>query len=343
MTSELPAAHGYAMPAEWEPHDRTWMGWPCRAELWGARIGRARAAYAAVAKAIRGFEPLTMVARPEHAAEARSLLGAGIDVVECPIDDSWTRDIGPSFVRDRAGKLAGIDWRFNAWGSKYPDYADDDAFAGRVLEAVDLPAFRAPFVLEGGSIHVDGEGTILTSEQCLLNPNRNPGMSRGEIERALCDWLGGSRVIWLGQGLLDDGTDGHVDNLACFVRPGLVVALAASDPTDANNAALSDNLARLRGARDARGRSLEVVTIEQPAERRLDGLRMALSYINFYLPTGGVVAPSFDDPADAAAHETLRRLFPDRSLAVVPALDILAGGGGIHCITQQQPKAGAQA
>jgi agmatine deiminase len=331
---------GFAMPAEWSTHQGTLMAWPCRAELWGDGIERARLAYAGVAKAIHMFERLIMSARPQDAAAARLALGPNIEVLEMPLDDSWARDIGPSFVRDPAGRLAGVDWRFNAWGGEYTDYAEDAAFAERILAHLGVKRFAAPFVLEGGSIHVDGAGTVLTSEQCLLNPNRNPSMSRAEIEAGLRQFLGVTQVIWLGQGLVDDQTDGHIDNLACFVRPGAVVTLVAEDPTDTNFAALDDNLQRLRAARDGAGRSLEIATIPQPAPKFFEGRRLARSYLNFYLVNGGVIAPAFDDPNDAVAFNVLTRLFPDRVVVQVPVSDIIVGGGGIHCITQQIPERG---
>jgi len=332
-----PAALGYRMPAEWSPHARCWMAWPCRATMWDARLDAARAAFAEVARIIARFEPVTMIARPEDAAAARQALGATVSVLALPLDDSWARDIGPAFLTHPTRGLAGVAWRFNAWGGKYPDYAEDAQLAQRLLAHLDLPCFAAPFVLEGGAIHVDGEGTALVTEQCLLNPNRNPGLSRAEIEDHLRAWLGVDTVIWLGQGLVDDETDGHVDNLACFVRPGVVMALGEPDPRDENFAALADNDRRLRAATDARGRSPEVLQVNQPAPRVIDGRRLALSYINFYRANGAVIAPRFGDPRDEEAQAKLAIAFPDLTIVTVPALDILFGGGGIHCITQQQP------
>jgi agmatine deiminase len=306
--------------------------------MWGEHLEAARAAFGTVAQAIARFEPVTMAARPADAAAARRRLGERVTVLELPLDDSWARDIGPTFLLGPGGAVAGAVWRFNGWGGKYASYQDDARFAGRVLDHLGLPRFAAPFVLEGGAIHVDGEGTALVTEQCLLNPNRNPGMGRDEVEEALRAWLGVRTVIWLGQGLVDDETDGHVDNLACFARPGVVLALAEDDPADPNHAALADNLRRLRTARDAQGRALEVVPIHEPAPRLVEGRRLAFSYINFYRANGGIVAPRFDDPRDMAAERTLQAVFPDLTIVTVPAADIVQGGGGIHCITQQQPR-----
>jgi agmatine deiminase len=255
------------------------------------------------------------------------------------------RDTGPTFDVNETGNVAGVDWAFNDYGNKdnKPEdgYADSAALATRILERVGSRQFQAPLVLEGGSIHVDGEGTLLTSEQCLLNPNRNPDLSRQQIEAMLCDYTGSKKVIWLGQGLLDDDTDGHVDNLACFVRPGTVMALTCNDPEDDNYSALQDNLARLRQATDARGRPLEIIEVEQPEKRinPVNGLRLAMSYINFYIANGAVVVPGFDQPdRDAAAVRALEQAFPEREVVQVPGQDIIPGGGNVHCITQQQPR-----
>ena len=338
-----PAEDGFFMPAEWAPHSRCWMEWPCRIETWGDRIEAARDAYAEVATAIARFEPVTMITKPKNVAEVSLRAGSGVSTFSLPHDDSWMRDNGPTFVVNGRGQVAGVDWQWNAWGNKYSDHDRDAAVAEAVLEHLKMRRYAADFVLEGGAIHSDGEGTLLTTESVLLNPNRNPTLGRAELEELLAAYLGVRKVIWLGQGLQNDDTDGHVDNLACFVRPGVVAALTEGDPEDANHAALADNLARLRAATDAAGRSLEVVEIAQPRPRTLpDGRRMALSYINFYIANGSVILPAFEDPQDDRAFETIARLFPDREVVQVPALDVLFGGGGIHCITQQQP-AGAPA
>lgn len=327
------------MPAEWAPHDRCWMAWPCRDALWGEGLQPAREAYAGVAKAIAGFEPVTMLANEEDLAQATALCGPAVDCRAMVLDDSWMRDIGPSFLVDGAGGLAGVDWQFNAWGERFQPYDQDARVAERLLNQIDVKRYAAPLVLEGGSIHVDGEGCLLTSEECLLAPNRNPGLARGEIEDLLARHLGVSQFIWLGQGLEDDDTDGHIDNLACFVRPGVVMTVVCEDPDDPNHATLEDNLQRLKKARDARGRALEVIELPLPRERRyLGGQRLALSYVNFYIANGGVVMPAFGDSQDEAAFEVIARAFPDRQVVQVPASDILIGGGGIHCITQQQPR-----
>jgi agmatine deiminase len=278
-----------------------------------------------------------MLAKPDDVSEAQAMCGETVRVEPMPLDDSWLRDIGPSFMIDDEGDAAGVAWRFNAWGNKWPDYACDARVAGNILHDQGLRCFQAPFVLEGGSIHVDGAGTVLTSEECLLNPNRNPTLTRSEIESLLREWLGARHVIWLGRGLENDGTDGHVDNLAAFACPGLALASVCEDPSDPNYAPLADNLRRLRLARDASGSELEIVELPIPAPRVTAAGRLALNYVNSYLVNGGVIVPSFEDPMDRVAAARLARAFPDREVVQVPALDILEGGGGIHCITQQQP------
>ena len=339
-----PVDDGFSMPPEWAPHARCWMQWPCREPLFGKHLQAARDAYAEVAQTIAEFEPVTMIASPEHMVEASLKCGPGVSTFPLPLDDSWCRDSGPTFVVNAAGEVAGIDWKWNAWGNKYPDHQRDAAVARSVLEHLSMRRYAAPLVLEGGAIHVDGEGTLLTTESCLLNPNRNPGLGREEVEDLLRQYLGVRKIIWLSGGLADDDTDGHVDNVACFARPGLVLALASSDSADENYAALSDNLERLRSATDGTGRALEVVPIEQPRRRQTeDGRRLALSYINFYIANGGIVMPAFEDPQDRYAFDAIQRAFPDRTVVQVPATDIVYGGGGIHCITQQQPAGTAAA
>lgn len=339
-----PASLGYVMPAEWEPHARCWMAWPCRESLWGDRLDAARAAYAAVARAIAAFEPVTMVCNSADVAEASLACGGGIEMLALPIDDSWARDYGPMFLVSRrppAGGdgLAGVDWRFNGYGEKYADYNNDAALAERIMERVGARRFGVPFVLEGGAIHVDGEGTLIATEECLLNPNRNRGLAKDQVEEQLKAMLGVTKIVWLPYGYEDDETDGHVDEVACFVRPGVVLALTTNDPDDGNYERFRENLAALRAAADAHGRALQVVTMPQPErQERGDGRRLTLSYVNFYVANGGVVMPSFDAPQDDRAYRTLREVFPGRRVVQVRATDIVYGGGGIHCTTLQQPE-----
>jgi len=333
-----PASDGLAMPAEWAPHARCWMAWPCLESLWGQGLARAREAYAAVARAVVRFEPVTMLARPEHARHAACLCGPGVEVMELPVEDAWTRDFGPTFVTDAQGRVAGISWLFNAWGHFYTERSHDTDIAQRILEAQQMRRYPAPFILEGGSIHVDGQGTLITTEQCLLDPRRNAGLTKADFEELFAAYLGVRKVVWLGEGLEDDDTRGHVDIVCCFARPGAVLLHRCTDPEDHNSRVYQDNLHRLELATDAAGRRLEIIPVDQPPRVDHGGKRLDLSYINFYLANGGLVMSSFDAPeTDARARETLVRAFPGREVVQVPSQDIFRGGGGIHCITQQQP------
>jgi agmatine deiminase len=334
-----PASDGFAMPAEWARHTRCWMAWPSRESSWARAggLGPARLAHVDVARAIQRFEPVSVIARPQDAAEAGRLLGRAIPVVALAVDDAWLRDTGPTFLIDNTGRLAATDWQFNAWGGKLAAYAADAAIAERLLARLAVKRYAAPVVNEGGAFDVDGAGTALTTESVMLNANRN-GADREEVEDWLGDYLGVDAAIWLGRGLDgDDDTDGHVDNIARFARPGVVLAQTCRDKADPNHAILQDNIARLRAATDNGGRRIEVIEVEQPAYREQGGRRLPLSYMNFYLANGAVIAPVFDDPNDAAALTTLARAFPGREVVSVKATTLYAGGGGIHCITQQQP------
>lgn len=332
-----PRTYHFYMPAEWQAHTACWIGWPCRPASWPFSLARAQASYTAVIQAISRFEPVKVVALPHQVEEAKQVCGTEIEVIPFAMDDAWLRDMGPTFLLDKQGHISGVNWQFNAWGYSHPDHAQDATLAQRLLAHLKIPCYDAPFVLEGGAIHVDGEGTLLTTEACVLNANRNPQLNQTDLEILLSRYLGISKIIWLGQGLQDDETNGHIDNLACFVRPGVVLALTCHDPQDGNYTALQDNVHRLRLATDAKGRRLEVIEVEQPAWREFAGTRLAMSYINFYIANRGIVMPTFSDPADRVAVETVTRLFPQHQVVTVSALDLVHGGGGIHCITQQQP------
>ncbi|SNB79195.1 agmatine deiminase [Arboricoccus pini] len=339
MSSQTPRDLGFHMPAEWEPHQRCWLAWPVREAIWGGHIEEARRVTAEIAQAIAAFEPVSIITEPENAADVSLLAkGANISVVSMTHDDSWTRDSGPTFITRADGILGGVDWRFNAWGQVYENYAQDALMARRILEHVGAERFEAPIVMEGGALHVDGAGTCLLCETSVLDQRRNPGLERTDIERVLRDYLAIEKFIWLPFGLVDDETSGHIDNLACFVRPGTILALSSDDPSDANYAGLETNLEILRGATTAGGQAIEVVTVPQPrAQLDEQGRRLTYSYINFYIANGGIVMPGFADPADTTAHKTLSGLFPDRRVVQIEVRDLLRGGGGIHCITQQQP------
>ncbi len=334
-----PARDGYAMPAEWERHARTWMCWPCRTEAWGGPDGllRAKQAYARVARAISAFEPVTMAARPQDMAEVKLACAGKVEPFEVPLDDSWARDSGPTFVTGPEGKR-GIQWQFNAWGNKYRPFTDDAQFATRVLAKVGAQVYDAPLFCEGGAIHVDGEGTLITLEQTLLNENRNPHLTRQQVEERLALFTGVRRIVWLGEGFADEETDGHVDNIACFAAPGRVI-VGVPQKWHPDYAPAMEVIRRLSEARDAHGRAFEIVELPQPQGEKLDwqGRLVASSYVNFYLPNGAVIMPAFDDPNDEPARAILADCFPGRDIMQIDALDIVQGGGGIHCITQQEP------
>jgi len=355
-----PRRDGFRMPAEFEPHAGTWMAWPERPDNWRLGGKPAQEAFTAVATAIAASEPVTVGVSAAQFENARARLPDAIRVVELSTNDAWLRDTGPTGVIDAKGRVRGVDWVFNAWGGLagglYFPWDQDDLVARKLLEVERLDRYRAPFVLEGGAIHVDGAGTVLTTEECLLNPNRNPGATRIEVEQNLRDYLGIERVIWLGRGVYNDETDGHVDNLCCFVRPGEVALTWCDDPADPQHEISRDALARLKAARDARGRPLVVHKLPQPgplymtaeeaagvdaregSRPRQAGDRMAGSYVNFYIANRRVVMPLLDPRTDARALRVLRKLFPGREVVGVPAREILLGGGNIHCITQQLPR-----
>jgi agmatine deiminase len=357
--ASTPAADGYRMPAEFEPHCGCWMAWPERPDNWRLDAAPAQESFAAVAEAISRSEPVTMAVSDTQFERCRAALSPSIRVVELSTDDAWMRDTGPTFVLHAGADRRGVDWRFNAWGGHrgglYPRWDRDEHVAEKVLEIEGAARYRAPIVLEGGSIHSDGEGTVITTEECLLNPNRNPDLSREQIEATLRDYLGAEAIVWLGRGVYNDETDGHVDNLACFVSPGVVLLTWTDDQSDPQHAISRDALERLERATDARGRSLEVIRMPAPgpltitaeeaagvqaapeSKPRRPGERMAASYVNFYAASTRIVFPLLDERFDGAAAELLGSCFPDREIVGMHAREILLGGGNIHCITQQVP------
>jgi agmatine deiminase len=321
------------MPAEWAPHERTLMAWPCRAELWGSQLAQARRDHAEVINAIAAFEPVTLVARPADARAARAAVAGSVEVLEHAIDDSWLRDSGPIFVLDAAGARTGVHFRFNGWGEKFTPHDADEETGGWLIEHLGDPQVTAELVLEGGSIAVDGEGTLLTTEQCLLNPNRNPGWSRESIEARLREHLGAERVVWLGHGLVEDrDTDGHVDLIAAFAADGRLL-LQSRPPGDPDHEAMADNHERAAAA------GLDVIAFEPLARGAVAGQDVVHSYLNLYLANGAVVVPTAGDEQDAGALEAIGSAYPEREVVGVPGLTIAFGGGGPHCITQQVPLA----
>lgn len=334
----------FRMPPEWAPHERTWMAWPGPNPTFDspADLAEARRAWAAVARAVRRFEPVTMVVGSGQLADAARLLGPDIDLVERELDDAWMRDIGPTFVTDGA-ELAAVDWTFNGWGgAEWARWEHDSAIAAQVAELAGARTVRSPLVNEGGALHVDGEGTVLLTETVQLGPERNPGWTKGEVEAEIHARLGTEKAIWLPRGLSGDygryGTLGHVDIVAAFAAPGVVVAHTQPDPAHPDHDLCKENVALLRSQTDARGRALEVVEIAAPTVVQEDGEWVDHSYINHYLCNGGVILCAFDDPRDEQAAAVLRDLFPDRTVTLVDARVLFAGGGGIHCVTQQQPR-----
>ena len=335
----VPRDLGFRRPAEFEPHERTWMSWPHRADLYGERLAQVREAYSKIARAIAGFEPVVMVAHPEHADTARTMLGHTAEIVELPIDDCWIRDSGPTFVVDKAGRVGGVSWRFNAWGGKHTPWADDDALATRILARENLEGCRSWLTCEGGSLTSDGEGTLIVTETSILNPNRNPGINKAFATSELKAMLGVEKVIWLPGDPLDLETDGHIDGMCCFVRPGTVLFETNPDPRDPHTRILAENLAVLRHETDAKGRAFEVIPIAEAVDAEVTSEVFARSYINFYLPNGGVILPGYGTKGDAAARALLASVFPDRKVVQIDVNTVAAGGGAVHCITQEQPRA----
>ncbi len=335
MERSTPATDGLVMPAEWTHHEGCVMAWPCRTSLWRAHLEAAKAEYSAVARDIARFEAVLMVAPPGSAGEASAACGDGVDVVEWPVDDSWARDIGAIIVSD-GRRRAGVGFAFNAWGEKYEPFIDDAAFASRMCAHLELDFYdAAPFVLEGGALTVDGAGTLLTTEETLLNPNRNPGMGRHDIEAELRVWLGVEHVVWLPFGLVEDrDTDGHVDNVAAFVAPGTVVAQTTADPDNPNFARLRRNIEVLRAA------GLEVIEIDVLPYATVGGERVVVPPTNFYQANGAVIVPVVAGAEGDRALAAVQHAVGDRVVVGVPGSVLAYGGGGVHCITQQVPAAG---
>ncbi len=369
QTSQLPKSQGWMMPGEWRTHERCWMLWPFRTDNWRDNAKQARASFANVAKAIGKFEPVVIGVIANQIETAQTFFSPG-DNVKLEIfdyNDSWMRDVGPTFlVNNSSTTVCGVDWQFNAWGGVYEPFDKDQTVAKRVLQLTNTETiFTADFVLEGGSIHVDGEGTILTTEECLLNPNRNPSLSKEEIEERLLHYLGGEKVIWLKRGLVaDEDTNGHIDNIACFSRPGEVLLSWSDDEHDPQYEVCREAFDILSATTDAKGRSINILKLHIPPAMyyteedctlltaptasgsagsgevdmsRSAGERMAASYVNFYIANGGIVMPSFHPESDEHALAVIQGAFPGYEVVLVPGRDILLGGGNIHCITQQQP------
>lgn len=334
--SEDPRDFGLYMPGEWVAHSNCWMAWPCRKGLWGDAQATQQD-YANVANTIARFEPVRMLV-PRHKLEsAAALLGDNVEIIEMPIDDSWARDSGPNFLAGRDFP-AGSTWTFNSWGGKHLPYDQDALMGRRILERAGATIFSSRLVAEGGGVTVDGEGTVITTESCFLNRNRNPGWSRREVEAELCRTLGASTVIWLPGDPDETETDGHVDGIAAFIEPGRVLVEVNRDKTDPHYAVGVRNSAALKNQVDAKGRRLELEFIQEGIYHEDQWNGGCSSYINSYLANGAVIVPGYGYDRDAEAVETYRRLYPDREVVQVPVHNIALGGGAIHCITQQQPR-----
>jgi agmatine deiminase len=341
---ETPRAAGFRMPAEWEPHEATWIAWPHNRLDWPGRFAPIPWVYGEIVRKLSQVEKVRiLVQNAETERQARRILRksganlAAVEFYEYATNRAWTRDYGPIFVKNRAGEVAITDWKFNAW-AKYDDYQSDDQIPGLLARDLKMRAWSPGMVLEGGSIDVNGRGLLLTTEECLLSSvqARNPGLSQREIERGMADYLGIRDVIWLREGIAGDDTHGHIDDLARFTDPETVVIASERDRSDPNYEPLRENLALLRQTR------LRIVKLPMPAPVLFNGQRLPASYANFYVANRLVLAPTFNDPSDRAALATLARLFPDREVCGIHSVELIWGLGALHCMTQQQP-AGAGA
>jgi agmatine deiminase len=325
------------MPAETAPHDACWMAWPSRSLLWGERLALVRREYALVARTIARFEPVIIVCREVDVAEVRRLCGDVVRIWTCPIDDSWIRDSGPTFLVGDRGGLAIADWAFNAWGGKYQPFADDAALKRRIADDLGIPLVPNCLIAEGGAVLSDGQGTVITTESCLLNANRSQGRDQASIEAELLDTLGANKIVWLPGDISEIETDGHIDCLGSIVAPGLVMIEDPATTQGARREVLLENRRALLAQTDACGRPFEIVEI--PAAPALDiaDPRHQPSYVNFYTANGAVVMPGHGVAADADALAAVAAAFPDRDVVQLVLEALPYGGGSIHCITQHQP------
>ncbi len=349
-SNKTPAQLGYRMPAEWEPHAATWLSWPRREGIsFPESFDRVLPVLRAMVKALinngqagsDSEQVCINVCNGAHEAEARAILDAlpqeFITYYEIPTNEPWCRDHGPIFLtRDANPKLAIVDWDYNAWGNKYPPFDLDEIVPTRIAEMLKAPVFYPRMILEGGSIEANGAGALLTSESCLLNRNRNPNLSRNEIERRLRDYLGVREILWLGDGIEGDDTDGHIDDLARFVSETKVVTVVEENSDDANYKPLQENLARLREMRIG-NRKIDIVILPMPKKLVREGQRLPASYANFYIANTCVLVPTFADPADQIALSILRDCFPNRRVIGIDCRELIWGLGTFHCLTQQQP------
>lgn len=345
-TRTTPRSLGYSMPAEWAPHRATWLSWPHNLETWPAQLEQVREVWVQMVCALAPYERVNLLVNDdaterEVAARLKQSRAAmeNIALLKIPTIDVWMRDYGPTFVTRHSAEnpLAFNDWVFNGWGGKYPAYEQDERVAREIAALLKVPVFDHEIVLEGGSIEVNGAGACLTTEQCLLNENRNPLLSRTEIEKFLENSLGVNHVVWLGEGIVGDDTDGHIDDIARFVDPTTVVCMIESNPKDENYGFLLDNIERLKSATDQDGKKFSIITLPCPGAVYYEGTRLPASYANFYIANEVVLVPVFDDPKDAKALGVLQELFPGRKVIGLRCDEVVAGLGAIHCVTQQEP------
>lgn len=359
ITGSTPKKDGFRMPAEYEPQEMIYMIWPQRTDNWRLGAKPAQKAYADVAEAISAFTPVTMLVNAGQYKNARARLSEKIRVIEMSSNDAWCRDTGPSFLVNDKGERRACDWSFNAWGGLvdglYFPWEMDDAVAEKICELTDTDSYRLDdFILEGGSIHVDGEGTVLTTEMCLLSEGRNHNLSRQQIENYLCEYLNCNKVLWLKNGIDPYETNGHIDDVACFVRPGEVACIYTEDPDDPFYEVAQENFRDLCSMTDAKGRKLKVHKLCTPAKPvllegsdtidrvpgsipRKNGELCIASYLNFLITNGGVIIPQYEDENDALAIQMVQDIFPEKKVVGVHTREIVYGGGNIHCITQQLP------
>ena len=327
----------YRRQAEYEAHEATWMIWPHRGDLYGQRLAAMQQEHAAIVGAIAEFEPVHVVAHPDHVDTARLKIGNKARIVALPVDDFWARDCGPTFLTGANGEVAGVSWHFNAWGEKFSPWTEDDKLARRILDLQGLIVRESWLTCEGGSLACDGDGTLIVTETSILNPNRNPGVNKALAESELKAMLGVGKVVWLPGDPMDKATDGHIDGMCCFVRPGTVFFEVNQDPSDPHSRILKENLACLRAQTDARGRAFQIIPLNEAIDAEVTSDMFCRSYINFYLANGGVIVPGYGTSGDLAARDAVAAAFPDRKVVQVQVNAIAAGGGAIHCITQERP------
>ena len=343
----LPAEMGYHMPAEWEPHEATWISWPHKEESWPGKFQPVPDIMGNLVRLLSESERVYINVNDEAMEDSvRSVLVKNrvdlgrVDFYRIPTNDAWVRDHGPIFVvREKNGKRerAIIDWNYNAWGNKYPPYDLDEVVPKKIAAQWKVPLFEPGIIMEGGSIDLNGKGTLLTSEACLLNPNRNPQLSKSDIEQYLKDYLGVQNILWLGDGIVGDDTDGHIDDLARFINPTTVVSVIEEDPADANYGLLEENLKRLKTMKDQDGNPLNLVTLPMPGRIDYENQRLPACYANFYIANTIVLVPTYRHGNDRRAVEILQKCFPDRKVVGVDCVDLIWGLGAIHCLTQQVP------